>query len=643
MELNDHIFKLIFNKYNGIVILHLLDGEIVLMNDVATEKLFGQEDIGVKRNIKDLLVPEDASHFDEYQALLKSKKNFIGKYHFRTSNKEKLILQYECKTIKGAQKNLILLQAFDITKLYYAEKDLEMANKMSDLNLNRLHKTLIELEKAKDLAEQSIKVKENFLANISHEIRTPMNGIIGFSEILSKWMPEVKEKKYLLAIKNSAENLLQIINEILDFSKLEFGNFSIEKSKFNLDELLENIHTIFQLSTLDKKLDFIIEKDNFEGDFFIGDSGRLQQILLNLIGNAIKFTDTGFVKLIAKKIEETSSKTNILIEVIDSGIGISKKDQLIIFESFTQVNSGNTRKYSGTGLGLTISKQLLSLQGSTLKVESTPGKGSRFYFEIAFDKTNNATPPEFSTPNKNQYKLQKSYSILIAEDNEINMMLAEKILTDFGFNVIKAENGKEAIEKFNSNKIDLILMDISMPIMDGIEATKLLREKTQIPIIANTAHASKTDQERYLASGFNDYISKPFDSFTLTSKLYNWLSETSESDFSKKVNISSKAFFANLNKMSNGDSRFVAGLSKLVKEKIPVLLSEMQVGINSNDWDTFKKSAHKILPNVSLMQVPMVDWLNRIEELKTAPSDWNEIENNFVQLKHECESILEKL
>jgi PAS domain S-box-containing protein len=643
MELSEQVFKVIFDNFNGIVIVHDYEGEILVLNDAAKKKLFSNTKIKSVKNIKELLHPENSDHFVQYQNQLLAKQKFDGRYHFTNEKFEKLIFQYQIKPINSNGKDLIILQAFDITSLYNTEKDLAMANTMSDLNLNRLHKTLIDLEKAKALAEQSIKIKENFLANISHEIRTPMNGIIGFSDILEKTFPEVKEKKYLHAIKKSASHLLNIINEILDFSKLESGNFSIEKSGFYFDDVLNNIKSIFSLAAQEKKINFTIENDDFKGVEFLGDSGRLQQILVNLVGNAIKFTDEGFVKIAITIKEENEKRSRVYFEVVDSGIGISKKDQKIIFDSFTQLNSGNTKKYGGTGLGLTITKQLLHLQESELHVESDINKGSKFFFEMEFDKIDSSIEKVFKELNKNNYKNNKVYNVLIAEDNEINMMLAEKILMDVGLKVFKAENGLKAIELFDSNKIELILMDISMPIMDGIEATKIIRKSSNVPIIATTAHASKEDQEKYLAFGFSDYISKPYDSYNLTKRIFDLLNNKQSEEFSFDAEYSEKSLFQSLNKLSNGDTKFINGLTSLIKKKIPLLLNDMELALSHKDWEQFKKTSHKILPNISLMKLPSLNWLNNIEELKTIPNDWEDIERNFYRMKTESENVIKKL
>jgi len=375
----------------------------------------------------------------------------------------------------------------------------------------------------------------------------------------------------------------------------------------------------------------------------LGDSGRLQQILVNLIGNAIKFTDEGFVKITILIMDNSERRSRIYFEVLDSGIGISKEDQKIIFDSFTQVNSGNTKKYGGTGLGLAITKQLLLLQNSNLHVESNINRGSKFFFEIEFDKIDSKVQKEFMELNKNNYKNNKVFNVLVAEDNEINMMLAEKILMDVGLKVFKAENGFQAIELFNANKIELILMDISMPKMDGIEATKIIRKSSNIPIIATTAHASKEDQEKYLASGFNDYISKPYDSYNLTKKIFNLLNNEHLDEAFAEVEISEKHLYQSLHKLSNGDTKFVKGLTILIKKKIPILLKDMEVALLQKDWEQFKKTSHKILPNISLMQLPSLTWLNRIEELKAFPNDWGDIERNFNRLKFESENLIKKL
>jgi CheY-like chemotaxis protein/HPt (histidine-containing phosphotransfer) domain-containing protein len=397
------------------------------------------------------------------------------------------------------------------------------------------------------------------------------------------------------------------------------------------------------LEAQEKNINFSIENDDFKGIEFLGDSGRLQQILVNLVGNAIKFTDEGFVKIILKIKDENEKSCKVYFEVTDSGIGISKKDHIIIFESFTQLNSGNTKKYGGTGLGLTITKQLLKLQQSELNLESELNKGTKFFFEMEFDKIDSSTQKVFKELNKNNYKKNKAHHVLITEDNDINMLLAEKILMDAGFIVFKAENGRKAIELFNSNKIELILMDVSMPIMDGIEATKIIRKSSNVPIIATTAHASKEDQEKYLTFGFNDYISKPYDNNNLTKKIFDLLDNDQSEGVLFDVEYSQKSLFQSLNKLSNGDTKFINGLTSLLKKKIPEILNEMEIALVQKDWEQFKKASHKILPNISLMKLPSLKWIIKIEESKTIPNDWDDIERNFYRMKSESENVIKKL
>ncbi len=383
---------------------------------------------------------------------------------------------------------------------------------------------LIEAEKKR--AEENEKVKEQFLSKMSYEIRTPMNSVMGMADILINNDHTPEQKKYLDAVKQSSENLLVIINDILDFSKLELGKLELEKVEFVLEDEVKNVCEILQFKAEEKKLSLEYKMDPALSKVMIGDKARLSQILINLVGNAIKFTDKGGIQITIKQIEKVNNSSRVLFEVIDEGIGIPEDKLDKIFESFTQAESDTSLHYGGTGLGLSISKHLVQLQNGSIFVKSEVGKGSKFYFELSFDI--GVEIKKKTTHNKTVDGLS-GISILIAEDNEFNAMVAKdelkSLISDVKITV--AENGTIALESIKKFEFDLILMDIEMPVMNGCEASLNIRNlpsvKSKIPILAMTANAANEDVEKCYSHGINDVITKPFNTDELISKIIKLL------------------------------------------------------------------------------------------------------------------------
>lgn len=385
-----------------------------------------------------------------------------------------------------------------------------------------LQQLVIEQQELREKAEQASKAQQNFLSSMSHEIRTPLNGVIGMTDLLLASNPLPHQTECLETLKFATSNLLTVVNDILDYNKITTGNLLLEKTNFDLHHLLEKIQRSYELQAEDKGIVLKVMKSPQVPQWVVGDSMRLTQILNNLVGNAIKFTDKGSVTIKVNHTRQEKNSTSILFEIVDTGIGIEPAKHDLIFKEFIQANPGTSRQFGGTGLGLAITKKLLELQGGTIAVESVPGKGSCFYFELCFE--NGKAPEHINAANNWQQEQKlKGLTILIVEDNAVNRMVITRLLTNWGVAAEHAGNGFEALEKVKQRRFDLILMDLQMPEMDGITATKIIREENLYdgPIIALTADAFFNSDLDVQKMGFSDFVLKPFNQEGLYQKICN--------------------------------------------------------------------------------------------------------------------------
>lgn len=513
------------------------------------------------------------------------------------------------------------------------------------------------LIKAKEVAEKASLIKAQFLSVMSHEIRTPLNAMLGIAHLLIRQQPRADQEENLRMLKFSGENLLSLINDILDFNKIESGRITIEKSLFNLKKLCHSLQKALSLKANEKNVTLQLEIDTQIPALVVGDSTRLTQILNNLLDNAVKFTHQGTVKLSIKALDIQENAITLQFLVSDTGIGIPQEAQSRIFEAFTQVHQHSNHEYGGTGLGLAIIKRLLALQDSKIDVSSTPGKGSEFKFSLRFDLV--SEQELFDTleaePTPSTQDLQQA-SLLLVEDNPLNMLVLVQFFEIWGVQPDVAENGLQALEKIRGKTYDLVLMDLHMPELDGIDTTQHIRKElnlTDLPIIALTANALPGIRQKVLDAGMNDYISKPFEPEDLFQKVVRYLPQAKRNAPEKPLQqqpkeetnlYSLKKLYNQSNQNPEFVRRMVALFIKTCHEQLPLI----QTSLESGEASLVRDIAHKLKPSIDLFEISSQKKnVRRLELMELSemltPDGWQVAEgliNSLFKVTHQLQEWL---
>ena len=550
---------------NGIIEIDA-SGKIINYNQLIVELL------GVSTNI---LINQPISTFFDLElneatiSKLLDTKNHILKFN-KNSNSDQWIQAniIKIENIEGGIEKLILV-CQDIT--------------------NRIHGQQ-ELENAKNVSDYLNKQKDQFIATVSHEIRTPINAILGFTDVLLEIEDDVNKVDYLSSVKTAGLGLLHIVNDILDISKIEAGMLQIDETPFQLNEVINNVISTLKLKASEKNIKLLYAIDSDVTNNLLGDKNRLNQILINIVGNAIKFTEKGKIELRVANQKTENNTIFIEFSIIDTGIGINQKKLQSIFDRFSQAEVSTSRKFGGTGLGLSISKELIDMQKGSISVQSTENVGTTFTFVIPY--TINLSTTHF-LDDKKEVELFASFSknILLCEDNELNQKLITTIFEKTNHKIYIANNGVEALELLKNKDFDIILMDLQMPKMDGYETTTIIRNELHltIPIIALTANSLIYEKERCMNMGMNDYLSKPFskkDLFELLNKYF--YSEKDDSKVQKLVSLD------HLKEFVGDNNEQILLMIDSFETQLAQFLLMMNTNFIDKNYEQIRKNAHKL-------------------------------------------------
>jgi signal transduction histidine kinase/CheY-like chemotaxis protein len=509
------------------------------------------------------------------------------------------------------------------------------------VNKGRQQERMIQMlnESEKRIKEGAL-IKEQFLANMSHEIRTPMNAILGFTNLLRRSSLSTQQQQYVDYIYSSSQNLLTLINDILDLSKIEAGMMHIEQTPFSLNGLVGSVQVMFHDKAAQKGLQFTINVDPSIHDTLSGDPVRLTQVLINLLSNAIKFTERGFVHFEVVALSQTDDLALLQFRIKDSGVGIAPDKKSTIFDRFQQAEAETTRKFGGTGLGLAIVKQLIDLQGGTIHVESEVGKGSEFVVKMPFRPLHNYTESLARPIDEVHHPLQGMH-ILVAEDNTMNQQLIRHLMQQWQMDYQLVNNGQEAVEALKRGNYAAVLMDIQMPLMDGYDATQVIRNelKLDLPIIAMTAHAMNGEKERCLSFGMNDYISKPIKEGELYGILQHYCQKMETAGTAAPASVVDLGY---LHELSLGDTEFENAIVRQFIVQVPEELNLLQEAVEADNRLQIKSIAHGMKSSVAYLGLTerLSPLLHRMEVEAVANNGSDHFREDYQEVRKVCEQAV---
>ena len=499
------------------------------------------------------------------------------------------------------------------------------------------------LEQANKEVKKSALIKEQFLANMSHEIRTPLNAIKGFSQLIQETPLNEEQQKFSEIIEQSSNNLLSLVNDILDISKIEAGKMEVEQKEFDLKRMLQTLEAMFMNTAKEKQLNFNWNIADEVPKYLKGDSDRIYQILVNLVSNAFKFTSKGQVTVSVCRVAESEQEFTLLFEVADTGVGIPASKQQIIFERFQQISNAEESVQKGTGLGLAIVKNLSLLLGGFVTVKSSAGEGSVFAVTLPFPK-NDTEEYVFADANIDDTANVKfkGAKILVAEDNKVNQLLIRRFLNRYDINPVIAENGKEALELSKTEMFDLLLLDIQMPILDGYKTSVAIRETgNKLPIIAMTAYVMEAEKQKCEASGMNGYLAKPLDETELRKVLIEYLQKLIVSHETLATSTSNSFLL----QLAGGDPQMADAILNSVKQQIPVDVKKLKFAIDGKDINALPGICHGIISSISPLgndSLAMQQILH-LQRMLSENKDENSILSKASALTIELEKVNEML
>lgn len=576
-------YRLLSENSGDIILLADTDRTIEYISPSVRELLGYEPHEVIGKRVLDFTHPEDLHEAYRKGEEVRQHRVAIARIAMRLRKKsnEYLWVEAQIKLLKESleQKQLVLASIRDITE----RKELERA-----------------LHEAKEKAEEASKAKSMFLSTMSHEIRTPMNAIIGLTNLMLEEDPREDQIESLNLLKFSGENLLAIINDILDFNKIEAGKIELEEITFNLKEILGHNLNLWRNRGSEKGIELKLELNGHLPDTVMGDPVRLGQVLNNLIGNAIKFTEKGYVKVSVSELTTKAHKHFIRFSVKDTGIGIKREKRQEIFENFTQASSSTTRKYGGTGLGLSISQKLVNLMGSEIKLQSEVGVGSEFSFELQLKEGKNSSLRKIAEE-KQKAKDALGMRILLVEDNKVNQVVAGNFLKKWGMEVSFANDGREACEMLTQKTFDIVLMDLQMPEMDGYQATQLIRAMNDpyfkvLPILALSASALMEVKEKAELSGFSGFITKPFKPDELKKKILEFapIRKSKTAPLKKLAN-------AKFDEYSSGNLEMKRQLATLFISNLIELKTSLKSSVSKDATERYSRALHKTRTTLAIL------------------------------------------